>query len=106
MRKIYSDENGQVKVGTVIEGYAYEITAGRTVYHVTFQEGSVKEVGLNGVTSEALIAILIDRTKILNKKFPCKQNEEAIKLLERSLGVLEDGTKGRIKRKVEGTNKK
>lgn len=106
MQQIYTDKNGHVKVECTDEGHYYDVIAGRTIYHLKFQKGAEKEVGLNGVTSEALIAILINRTKTLNTKFSCKQNGEAIESLEKALESLQARTKDRVDRKVEGKMKK
>ena len=40
------------------------VSVGRTKMVLTFQDGAIKEVGVNGVTHEALLAIVIDRLQI------------------------------------------
>lgn len=69
---------------------------------IDFQNGAVKANGVNGITNEALLAILIHRTKALNEKFQCKENEQAICGMEFALHALESRTKNRIDRGVEG----
>ncbi len=44
-------------------GHYYSITAGENTTDIHFQNGPVKEHGVNGITSEALLAIIIHRTK-------------------------------------------
>jgi len=72
---------------------------------IKFQFGPIKEVGLNGVTSEALLVILLDRTKVLNSRFPCKENEEAIEHIQKALDCFYARTANRVQRGVEGMNK-
>ena len=61
--------------------------------------------GVNGATSEALLAILIHRTKVLNDNFPCDENKRAITYMENALALFEQRTKDRQGRGVEGFNK-
>lgn len=75
------------------------------VVGVSFQNGPVKEHGVNGITSEALLAILIHRTETLNGSFPCAENEAAIEGLKMALFQFEQRTKNRVARNVEGQNK-
>ena len=75
------------------------------VFAVIFQNGPVKEVGINGITNEALLMILMHRTAYLNSCFPCRENEVAISAMATALAAFESRTKGRIERGVEGENK-
>ena len=86
-------------------GHYYSIDAGETTTAINFQNGSVKENGVNGATSEALLAILIHRTKVLNDNFPCDENKRAISYMENALALFEQRTKNRLNRGVEGFNK-
>lgn len=71
-----------------------------------FQNGPVGEVGLNGITTETLIAIAIDRTKRFQRgKYSCRENAIAITNLEQSLQWFMWRTRGRALRGVEGTHK-
>lgn len=71
---------------------------------LNFQNGPVKEVGINGITSEGVLAALIHRTRILNENFPCKENELALDALQLAVKAFEARTKERVSRGVEGTN--
>lgn len=71
---------------------------------IDFQEGPVKSAGVNGVTNEALLAILIDRTKVLNDAFPCEENEVALTHMWDALRSFESRTAKRLARGVEGKN--
>lgn len=72
----------------------------------TFQNGPVKEVaGWNGVTNEALLAIVADRLEgFQNGKFKCKENEAALGDVLDALKWLEERTVRREAAGTEGTH--
>ena len=75
--------------------------------HVLFQNGPIKEVGVNGVTHEALLAILIDRIRgFQSGPYSGRDNAIALTHLEEALMWLQRRTRERIKRGVEGTHEK
>lgn len=68
-----------------------------------FQDGPPADVGINGITEEALLAILIDRLERFQAgKYRCRQNAIAITKLEEALHWLGDRTAERTERGVEG----
>lgn len=72
---------------------------------VFFQKGPVKEAGVNGVTHEALLAILIDRlVGFQSGQYACADNSEALYHLHCALSALQRRTRARVERGVEGTN--
>lgn len=72
---------------------------------IKFQEGSVKENGVNGCFNEDLIAIVIDRLQNFQRsEFACKENSDAIGNLELAMMHLRKRTQSRIDRGVEGTH--
>jgi hypothetical protein len=74
---------------------------------IHFQEGPIKEAGINGVTQEALLAIVIDRLRSFQAgPFSCRDNAVALTHCEEALMWLHRRTMARIKRGVEGTNRK
>ncbi len=74
---------------------------------VLFQNGPIKEVGVNGITQEVLLAIVIDRLRSFQAgPFACTDNQEALGHCERALSVLQRRTLARIARGVEGTHQK
>ena len=107
---IHSDLN-QVEVKHVTNdkfppGHYYEINIdGEPYTDICFQNGPVKEVGVNGLTNEALLALVLHRLRILNTNFPCRENSLAITNIEQGVMWLEQRTKDRVKRNVEGYNK-
>jgi len=71
---------------------------------IHFQEGPIKESGLNGIFIEDLIAICINRLETFQKSdFRCRENACAITKLEESLLWLNKRTNNRQRRGVEGT---
>lgn len=72
---------------------------------LTWQSGSVKEVGRNGIQIEDVIEVLIARLEIFQEStYRCKENGEAIEYLIAALETLQERTRNRIKRGVEGTS--
>lgn len=77
------------------------------IQRIHFQEGAIKEHGLNGVMNEDLIAMIICRLEHFNQtEFRCRENSMAITKLEEALLWLRKRTMGREKRGIEGTNTK
>ena len=73
---------------------------------IHFQEGPIKECGVNGVCNEDLIAMVICRLEHFQQsEFRCRENALAITHLEEALLWLRKRTMGREKRNVEGTHK-
>lgn len=74
---------------------------------VAFQNGPIKEFGVNGVTQEALLAIVIDRLRSFQAgPFACPENQQALHWAQMCLATLQLRTKARIARGVEGTHSK
>lgn len=72
---------------------------------VRFQNGPVGEAGVNGVTNEALLAIVNDRLKgFQSGAFACEENATAMDHVQAALMALEKRTATRQERGVEGTN--
>lgn len=72
---------------------------------IQFQNGPIKEFGVNGVTHEALLAVLIDRLKgFQSGQYACQDNQEALYHLRQSLEYLHKRTVARIARGIEGTH--
>lgn len=72
---------------------------------IHFQEGPIKECGVNGVCNEDLINMVIDRLEhFQDSEFRCRENAVAITKLEEALLWLRKRTMGREQRGVEGTH--
>ena len=70
----------------------------------TLQNGPIKEVGVNGCQVDTLIYAAKAILEGLNKNFPCHENEMAINKLQAAIDWMDERTKDREKRGVEGTN--
>lgn len=78
-----------------------------TCVKILFQNGPIAEAGKNGISNEALIAIVIDRMRgFQSGPFACRENALALTKLEEALMWLQKRTRDRIARGVEGTHEK
>lgn len=72
---------------------------------IHFQNGAIKEYGVNGVCNEDLIRMVIDRLEgFQTTDFKCRENAIAITKLEEALLWLNKRTVARELRNVEGTH--
>lgn len=77
----------------------------RWVMNILFQNGTIPENGTNGVTQEALLAIVADRLRSFQAgPFSCKENACALTHIEEALHWLQQRTIKRMRRGVEGTH--
>ena len=77
----------------------------KEICNIHFQEGPIKENGVNGVCNEDLIAMVIRRLEGFQaSEFSCKENACAITKLEEALMWLRKRTTDREIRNVEGTH--
>ncbi|MBC2594908.1 hypothetical protein H5P28_11630 [Ruficoccus amylovorans] len=91
---------------------------------IRFQNGPIQESGFNGLSNEALLAVLIDRMRGFQHqregdnpervpgfnfasrgKYACKENACALTHLEEAMMWLQKRTRDRMARGVEGTHK-
>ena len=73
---------------------------------IHFQEGPIKECGVNGVHNEDLLVIVIRRLQEFQEsEFKCRENAMAITKIEEALLWLRKRTIARENRGVEGTHK-
>lgn len=86
--------------------HEYDITGGEAVpTHIRFQNGPINEVGVNGITHEALLAILADRLRGFQKgPYSTKANACALTHIEEAQHWLQQRTIERMRRGVEGTH--
>ena len=82
------------------------ITAATRHLEIRFQNGPINEAGINGVSGEALMTVLLDRLRgFQTGKFACRENALALTHLETALMWLQKRTRDRTARGVEGTLK-
>lgn len=72
----------------------------------TFQQGPIKENGVNGCQIDNVIFAITVILRSFNSRFPCRENSCAITHLDEAMMWLEKRTKDRKERKVEGTDQK
>lgn len=74
---------------------------------VNFQNGPIKENGVNGIHNEDLLCIVADRLIGFEAgRFACDENAAALKAVMYALSMLRIRTEKRKTRGVEGTNVK
>ena len=119
MRYIHSHKvnpaNDKIDITVVDEpgaggaNYRYEMSLpdNGPIYGLDFQNGPINADGngVNGITHEALIAIVIDRLQSFQKgPYACRENALALTKLEEAQHWLHHRTLARMQRGVEGTH--
>jgi hypothetical protein len=110
---VTSDPNISIRVldepGPGGASHRYELMA-RTdtsdVYtQIKFQKGPIAEEGVNGLTQEALLAIVEDRLKCFQAgPYSCRENAVALTKVQEAMMWLNKRTADRVARGVEGTS--
>lgn len=73
---------------------------------IRFQNGPIAEVGANGISNEALLAIVIDRLECFQRgQYTCRENALALTKAQEAMHWLKHRTLERTARGVEGTHK-
>lgn len=86
-------------------GEAQQIIDNRAI--IRFQNGPIAEHGVNGVTQEALLAIVADRLRSFQSgPYSCRENAVALTHIETAQLWLQKRTLDRMRRGVEGTSVK
>lgn len=75
--------------------------------NIKFQNGPILEAGVNGISGEALLAIVEDRLLgFQSGQFACRENAVALTKIQEAMMWLQKRTRDRMARGVEGTNVK
>lgn len=83
--------------------YVIDVDGTENGLKIYFQNGPIQEVGVNGVTQEALLAVVIDRLRSFQSgPFSCRENAIALTKCEEALHWLHARTRSRMARGVEG----
>lgn len=81
--------------------------SGGQVTDIHFQKGPIQEAGFNGLSQEALLAIVIDRLQCFQGgDYSCRENSIALTHCQDALHWLQHRTRERLARGVEGTSSK
>lgn len=90
--------------------YRISVSSGSPLAKATiidFQNGPIAESGVNGVSNESLVAIVIDRLQCFQSgEYKCRENAIALTHLEDAMHWLQHRTRERLSRGVEGTSAK
>lgn len=87
-----------------VSSQGYKTSFGRLP--VIFQNGPIADVGVNGVTHEVLLAIICDRLEGFQRgPYACEDNAAALAYIRLGMVTLQQRTKERMARGVEGTHK-
>lgn len=96
------DEPGQ---GNACHEYA--MTTGNYGQRISFQNGPIKEFGVNGTSNEVLLAIVEHRLQgFQSGEYACRTNALALTRVQEAMMWLHKRTRDRILRGVEGKNEK
>lgn len=105
--------NHQLKIEVLDESGAgganhrYCVSYPDMYFELCFQNGPIAEAGVNGISNEALLAIVMDRLEGFQRSdFACEETRLARMCIEAGLAHLKNRTKERLSRGVEGTLQK
>lgn len=83
----------------------YEVRYADYQLLISFQNGPINEKGVNGISNEALLAIVEHRLQCFQAgEYRCLENETALVDVQQALSFLQQRTKSRVDRGVEGTS--
>ncbi len=86
----------------------FEVTSveeGKLLGSIHFQQGPIKEDGVNGVMNEDILLMVVNRLQTFQKgQFSCRENALALTKLEEAVLWLRARTMGREQRGIEGTH--
>lgn len=102
IEKILAEPSGP-KLSMLPDG---SVSVGNTAL-IAFQNGPIQEAGINGISQEALLAVVIDRLRSFQGgQYSCRENAIALTHCEDALMWLQKRTRDRLARGVEGTSVK
>lgn len=79
----------------------------KAVTDIRFQNGPIAEAGVNGISNEALLAIVEDRLLgFQSGQYACRENAVALTKIQEAMMWLQKRTMDRVRRGVEGTSAK
>lgn len=83
-------------------GYLVQCRVTQNKAHIDFQHGPINEVGPNGITMEALLAVVKDRLEHFQAgPYPCEENARALDSVNAALAALHERTAKRLARGAE-----
>lgn len=104
--EVYHEDEDKMKYNAPHHFAVTDRETGEYLQEVNFQEGPIKECGINGVANEDLINMVICRLEHFQKsEYASRDNALAITKLEEALLWLRKRTIARENRGVEGTSR-
>ena len=105
---IISDEPGSGNASHLyVVSYDIPNQTARGTVDIPFQRGPIQDVGVNGVSNEAVLAIVEDRLAgFQSGEYACRENALALTKIQEAMMWLQKRTRDRVARGVEGTNQK
>lgn len=76
-----------------VDGHEFMVGAGEHTFYLHFQKGNPSQVGMNGLTNEAMLKILQYRITKQNSILACSENEEVLSCIEKALAALDARSK-------------
>lgn len=96
---------GPCEYGLYLAGVSEDVSATGLKQVIRFQQGPIAEAGVNGISNEALLAIVEDRLLQFNVgPYRCRENALALTHLQEAMHWLHHRTRERTAREVEGTS--
>jgi hypothetical protein len=93
--------------GMSSESLQQAMSMSKVVTDIHFQNGPILEAGINGITQEALLAIVEDRLiGFQSGEYACRENAIALTKVQEAMLWLQKRTMERMRRGVEGTHQK
>lgn len=105
--KVYHEDENQMAYGAPHNYQFKNAGSGEFLGEIKFQKGPIKDVGVNGISNEVLLAMVLERLQYFQKgDYECRENAIAITKIEEALLWMKKRTLDREARGVEGTNRK
>lgn len=103
LEKIFEDEKQNLKVFRKTKN-EYVVMMGERQELLTFHIGPLRNGSVQGLTNEALLAILINRTREVDNYQPAKENKLAIQHMVAAVGCFKDRTARLFKELMQAGN--
>lgn len=85
--------------------HVYRVEGPGFGFQFNFQNGPIRESGVNGITQEVLLAIVADRLRSFQAgPYACEENADALAHVEAAQAALHSRTTKRIEAGTEGTS--
>lgn len=102
---VYGGNKSETDVSALHDFEVRRVSDNELLSEIHFQQGPIKECGVNGVMNEDLLLMIITRLeKFQESKFKCDENEKALERLREAVMWLRSRTLKREVRGIEGTH--